>query len=113
MSPDELLPISQEGQLVYTTWRFRAEFVSRSCSQPVSERLAERADFRTLDATAPLPFPDASFDAVVSTFGVMFTPNQDRAASELVRVCKRRIPVGENLPPPLRIVPSPGTPGEG
>jgi ubiquinone/menaquinone biosynthesis C-methylase UbiE len=35
-----------------------------------------------------LPFPDASFDTVVSTFGVMFTPNQDQAASELVRVCK-------------------------
>jgi len=35
-----------------------------------------------------LPFPDASFDAVLSTFGVMFTPDQDKAASELVRVCK-------------------------
>jgi SAM-dependent methyltransferase len=35
-----------------------------------------------------LPFPDASFDAVMSTFGVMFTPNQNKAASELVRVCK-------------------------
>ncbi len=35
-----------------------------------------------------LPFADASFDAVLSTFGVMFTPNQDRAAAELVRVCK-------------------------
>jgi ubiquinone/menaquinone biosynthesis C-methylase UbiE len=35
-----------------------------------------------------LPFSDASFDAVMSTFGVMFTPNQDKAASELARVCK-------------------------
>jgi len=35
-----------------------------------------------------LPFPDASFDVVLSTFGVMFTPNQDKAASELARVCK-------------------------
>jgi len=35
-----------------------------------------------------LPFPDASFDAVLSTFGVMFTPNQDKAAAELARVCK-------------------------
>ena len=43
--------------------------------------------FREADAEA-LPFADASFDAVVSTFGVMFTPNQDAAASELVRVCK-------------------------
>jgi ubiquinone/menaquinone biosynthesis C-methylase UbiE len=36
----------------------------------------------------PLPFKDASFDAVVSTFGVMFTPNQDKAATEMLRVCK-------------------------
>ncbi|MEO8004627.1 MAG: methyltransferase domain-containing protein [Betaproteobacteria bacterium] len=35
-----------------------------------------------------LPFPDASFDVVMSTFGVMFTPNQEKAASELARVCK-------------------------
>jgi ubiquinone/menaquinone biosynthesis C-methylase UbiE len=35
-----------------------------------------------------LPFPDASFDAVLSTFGVMFTPDQDKAAGELLRVCK-------------------------
>ena len=35
-----------------------------------------------------LPFADASFDVVISTFGVMFTPNQEKAASELARVCK-------------------------
>jgi ubiquinone/menaquinone biosynthesis C-methylase UbiE len=35
-----------------------------------------------------LPFSDASFDVVMSTFGVMFTPNQDKAAAELLRVCK-------------------------
>jgi ubiquinone/menaquinone biosynthesis C-methylase UbiE len=35
-----------------------------------------------------LPFPDASFDAVMSTFGVMFTPDQEKAASELSRVCR-------------------------
>jgi SAM-dependent methyltransferase len=58
------------------------------------ERARERAaaerlpmEFQEADAEA-LPFPDASFDAVVSTFGVMFTPDQERAAAELVRVCK-------------------------
>ncbi len=35
-----------------------------------------------------LPFEDGSFDGVLSTFGVMFTPNPDRAAAELVRVCR-------------------------
>jgi ubiquinone/menaquinone biosynthesis C-methylase UbiE len=43
-------------------------------------------EFKEADAEA-LPFKDATFDAVLSTFGVMFTPNQDRAASELIRVC--------------------------
>jgi ubiquinone/menaquinone biosynthesis C-methylase UbiE len=44
-------------------------------------------EFREADAEA-LPFPDATFDVVVSTFGVMFTPDQDRAAAELIRVCR-------------------------
>jgi SAM-dependent methyltransferase len=35
-----------------------------------------------------LPFPDHSFDVVLSTFGVMFTPDQDKAAAEMARVCK-------------------------
>jgi SAM-dependent methyltransferase len=50
---------------------------------------AERLDieFQQADAEA-LPFSDDSFDVVVSTFGVMFTPDQGRAAAELVRVCK-------------------------
>ncbi len=43
--------------------------------------------FEEADAEA-LSFADASFDAVVSTFGVMFTPNQDKAAAELLRVCR-------------------------
>src|SRR5579875_1735840 len=43
--------------------------------------------FQEADAEA-LPFPDASFDVVVSSFGVMFTPDQDQAASEMLRVCR-------------------------
>ncbi|MEX2299146.1 MAG: class I SAM-dependent methyltransferase [Dongiaceae bacterium] len=46
-----------------------------------------KMEFREADAEN-LPFADARFDAVVSTFGVMFTPDQDKAASELARVCK-------------------------
>ena len=44
-------------------------------------------DTRTADAEA-LPFDDASFDVVLSTLGVMFTPDQERAAAELLRVCR-------------------------
>jgi ubiquinone/menaquinone biosynthesis C-methylase UbiE len=50
-------------------------------------------ELREADAEA-LPFPDHSFDVVVSTFGVMFTPDQDRAAAEMVRVCKRGGKIG-------------------
>src|SRR6187397_1107842 len=42
-------------------------------------------DFRLGDAEN-LPFPDDSFDAVLSIFGVMFAPDHAKAASELVRV---------------------------
>jgi ubiquinone/menaquinone biosynthesis C-methylase UbiE len=44
-------------------------------------------EFQEADAES-LPFADGAFDAVVSTFGVMFTPNQNQAAAELLRVCK-------------------------
>jgi ubiquinone/menaquinone biosynthesis C-methylase UbiE len=56
---------------------------------------AERLDieFRDADAEA-LPFRDRQFDVVVSTFGVMFTPNQDKAAAELMRVCRSGGKVG-------------------
>src|SRR5215216_3931323 len=64
------------------------------------ERARERAEaerlvisFREADAE-DLPFRDKSFDVVVSTFGVMFTPDQERAASELVRVTKRGGKIG-------------------
>ena len=58
------------------------------------ERLHARAtsegltiDTCTGDAEA-VALPDASFDAVLSTFGVMFTPDQQRAADEIVRLCR-------------------------
>jgi ubiquinone/menaquinone biosynthesis C-methylase UbiE len=44
-------------------------------------------EFQEEDAES-LSFADATFDVVVSTFGVMFTPNQDKAAAELLRVCR-------------------------
>jgi ubiquinone/menaquinone biosynthesis C-methylase UbiE len=50
-------------------------------------------EFKEADAEN-LPFADSSFDVVLSTFGVMFTPNQDRAAAELLRVCKPRGKIG-------------------
>jgi ubiquinone/menaquinone biosynthesis C-methylase UbiE len=65
------------------------DFVPSLLESGRARALAEgyRIDFREADAEN-LPFPDASFDAVMSTFGVMFTPNQEQAASELARICR-------------------------
>jgi ubiquinone/menaquinone biosynthesis C-methylase UbiE len=65
--------------------------LARARERAIAERLA--IEFREADAEA-LPFHDASFDVVVSTFGVMFTPDQDRAGGELVRVCRRGGKIG-------------------
>lgn len=63
----------------------------RARERAAAEHLA--IEFREADAEA-LPFQDASFDVVVSTFGVMFTPDQDKAASEMIRVCRSGGKVG-------------------
>ena len=47
----------------------------------------QAVDFRVGDAQ-DLPFPDDSFDVVLSVYGVQFAPDQRRAARELLRVCK-------------------------
>ncbi len=57
--------------------------LARARERAAAERLA--IDFVEGDAEH-LPFSDGSFDTVLSTYGVMFTPNQARAAQELARV---------------------------
>lgn len=59
--------------------------LARAKERAAAERLS--IDFVEGDAEQ-LPFPTASFDATLSTFGVMFAPDQARAARELVRVTK-------------------------
>ena len=50
---------------------------------------AEGLDAQFVEGDAEqLPFPDASFDAVLSVFGAMFAPDQHRVARELLRVCR-------------------------
>jgi SAM-dependent methyltransferase len=59
--------------------------LERASTRAQAEGLA--IDLVQADAEA-LPFADASFDAVLSVVGVMFAPDQERAASELLRVCR-------------------------
>lgn len=65
------------------------DYVGALLERGAERAKAERLDiaFQTADAES-LPFADASFDAVLSTFGVMFTPDQPKAATELLRVCR-------------------------
>jgi SAM-dependent methyltransferase len=56
---------------------------------------AESLGVRFVEGDAEdLPFADQSFDAVISTFGAMFAADQERAASEMIRVCRRGGAVG-------------------
>jgi len=92
--------LAGNGNVTLAAARRWCEVVSTDYVPALLERGRERAtaerlaiEFRQADAEA-LPFADASFDVVVSTFGVMFTPNQDKAATELLRVCKRGGKIG-------------------
>lgn len=68
-----------------TSTDYVPELLKRGRERAAAEHLT--IEFREADAEA-LPFADSSYDVVLSTFGVMFTPDQDKAASELARVCK-------------------------
>src|SRR6201995_4459564 len=88
------------GNVTLAAARRWCEVTSTDYVPALLARGKQRADadgmdivFKEADAEA-LPFTDASFDVVVSTFGVMFPPNQDRAAAELARVCRRGGKIG-------------------
>jgi len=68
-----------------TSTDYVGALLERGRERAAAERL--QVTFREADAEA-LPFADASFDVVLSTVGVMFTPHQDKAAAELVRVVR-------------------------
>jgi ubiquinone/menaquinone biosynthesis C-methylase UbiE len=63
---------------------FVPALLERGRERAAAERLT--IAFQEGDAEK-IPFPDTSFDAVLSTFGAMFAPNQEKTARELVRVC--------------------------
>ncbi|MBN9062784.1 MAG: class I SAM-dependent methyltransferase [Rhizobiales bacterium] len=69
-----------------TSTDYVSQLLERGKERAAAERLT--VAFREADAEA-LPFADSGFDVALSTFGVMFTPNQEKAASELSRVCRR------------------------
>ena len=78
------LAAARRGCLVTST-DYVGSLLERGAERARAERL--EVTFQTADAEA-LPFADASFDAAVSTFGVMFAPDHAKAAAELVRVVR-------------------------
>jgi len=82
------------GNATLAAARRGAKVTSTDYVPSLLERGAERAraerlevEFKEADVEA-LPFADASFDAVLSTFGVMFAPDHARSAIEMARVCR-------------------------
>ncbi len=82
------------GNATLAAARRACEVISTDYVPTLLERGRARAlaeglevQFRQADAEN-LPFEDGEFDVVLSTFGVMFTADQDKAAAELARVCR-------------------------
>ena len=78
------LAAARRGAVVTST-DYVASLLDRGAERARAERL--EVSFQTADVEA-LPFADASFDVVLSTFGVMFAPDQAKAAAEMARVCR-------------------------
>ena len=82
------------GNITLAAARRWCEVTSTDYVEALLERGRKRAEadglavnFRIADVEQ-LPFEDNSFDAVVSTFGAMFSPDQTSTASEMLRVCR-------------------------
>ncbi len=82
------------GNATLAAARRWAEVTSTDYVPALLERGRARAEadrlpvtFQVADAE-DLPFADSSFDIVLSALGVMFTPDQEQAAAELLRVCR-------------------------
>jgi SAM-dependent methyltransferase len=78
------LAAARRGARVTST-DYVAALLDRGAERLAAERL--EATLQVADVEA-LPFADGQFDAVVSTFGAMFAPDQPRAAAEMLRVCR-------------------------
>src|SRR6185436_11854879 len=82
------------GNATLAAARHFARVTSTDYVPALLERGRRRAEAEGLDVTfqvadaEALPYEAASFDVVLSTFGVMFAPDHPQAASELMRVCR-------------------------
>ncbi len=129
-SGDRVLDVATgSGNTAISAARRFCEVTGMDLSPESIEHARRRAEAEGMEITfevgdaEDLPYPDASFDVVLSTIGVMFCPNQEQAAAELLRVCrpggkiglaswtpdgftgKMLKTVGKHVPPPPGIKP--------
>jgi ubiquinone/menaquinone biosynthesis C-methylase UbiE len=131
-SGDEVLDVATgSGNTAISAARRFCEVTGMDLAPESIEHARRRAEAEGMEITfevgdaEDLSYPDASFDVVLSTFGVMFCPNQEKAAGELLRVCRpggkiglanwtpdgfignMLRTVGKHVPPPPGIKPPP------
>jgi SAM-dependent methyltransferase len=82
------------GNATLAAARRMAQVTSTDYVDTLLERGRRRAEAESLDVTfqwadaEALPFADGTFDVVLSTFGVMFAPDHQRSAGQMLRVCR-------------------------
>lgn len=82
------------GQIAIPAAKAGAEVTGLDLATNLVEKARARADAARVNVrfdegdAEMLPYPDASFDLVVSLIGAMFAPRPDRVAAELLRVCR-------------------------
>ncbi|MBA2693504.1 MAG: class I SAM-dependent methyltransferase [Rubrobacter sp.] len=131
-SGDTVLDVATgSGNTAISAARRFCEVTGMDLAPESIEHARKRAEAEGMEITfdvgdaEEMPYPDASFDAVLSTLGVMFCPRQEKAADELLRVCRSggRIglanwtpdgfigdmfrTIGKHVPPPPGIKPPP------
>ncbi len=131
-SGDKVLDVATgSGNTALSAARRFCEVTGMDLAPEWIEHARRRAEAESMNITFEvgdaenLSYPDASFDVVLSTLGVMFCPNQEKAADEMLRVCRSggKIglanwtpdsfignmlrTVGKHVPPPPGIKPPP------
>ena len=131
-SGDKVLDVATgTGNTAISAARRFCEVTGMDLAPENIEHARRRADAEGMDIAfevgdaEDLSYPDASFDVVLSTIGVMFCPNQEKAAEELLRVCRpggkigvsswtpdgytgsMLRTVGKHVPPPPGVKPAP------
>jgi ubiquinone/menaquinone biosynthesis C-methylase UbiE len=100
-SGDKVLDVATgSGNTAISAARRFCEVTGMDLSPESIEHARDRAKAEGMDISfevgdaEDLSYPDAAYDVVLSTLGVMFCPNQEKTAGELLRVCRSEGKIG-------------------